>query len=113
MGSLEKLANMKTALILITCLVALAITEPQKPLTGFDDGLVDIAGGSCLFCIGEVSSAVFDCIKKPGSIKQKALCAVSKVSSDCRGCLCSFVCKLPNPIARAMCTFLRTAGLCN
>merc|ERR1712025_32213 len=109
MGSLEKMGNMKTALILITCLVALATAEQQKYPTGFDDGLVDIVGESCSFCFDE---ELFDCSKKGGSIKDVALCTVSKVSSDCRDCVCPIVCKLPNSLARAVCNFLRSAGLC-
>jgi len=70
-----------------------------------------IQSGSCFACTFTVIHAIYGCKDKP-EIPEKAHCVMEKVPGNCKDCLCSIICKSSLSIAKSVCKFLQSSGLC-
>merc|ERR1712098_116403 len=107
------MGNMKTALILFTYLVAIAIADPLKFLKGFEDRIVRLAEKCPPTATETVLSSVESCIGNGGSVPRIAKCIEGKTGELLeRACLCSFICKIPHNTARELCKSLWSQDIC-
>merc|ERR1719474_710592 len=89
-------------------------TDCATCITGNLEGTckeLDALEGSCFQCSFAVIRAVYSCRNEP-TISAKADCVINKVPGNCKNCLCNVICKSSNSVAKAICQFLQSSGLC-